>query len=91
MLTIARLEELERAAARCIESAHPEWVLSLTAGELAELCAATRYGHDNGTWVRLRREEQADAVPAADSHAPGDEGGEDDFENTPNEWGLGCA
>jgi hypothetical protein len=51
MLTEERLAELERAAARCVEGGHPDWVQSLRADELAELCRAARYGHD-GAVVR---------------------------------------
>ena len=49
MLTIARLEELERAAANALDetrAGHRDTVLQIRADELAELCRAARYGHD---------------------------------------------
>lgn len=42
MLTIARLEELARAAARGVDNGHPEWVQSLRSDELADLCTLAR-------------------------------------------------
>lgn len=54
-MTEERLAELERAAARCVEGGHPDWVQSLRADELAELCRAARYGHDGADGALLVR------------------------------------
>lgn len=57
-MTEERLAELERAAANAQASYHEDCALYVRASELAELCQAARYGHDNETWMRLRRESE---------------------------------
>jgi len=51
-MTKERLAELERAAARCVDSGHPEWAQSLRADELAELCRAVRWWLSGWSVVR---------------------------------------
>lgn len=64
MLTGERLAELERAAAECIETGHPEWVLAVRADELAVMCRTTRWAALRAAY--LQRAERKREVNAND-------------------------
>ena len=59
MITLARLGELERAAAGCCESGHPDWVQHLRADELGDLCELAR------PLIEAREHQQTHAPPSA--------------------------